>query len=58
MWSWFIGRERQDKRGELTMAEVNVSDLSPAQREVWQAEQDYWGLTKNKDIEGFSGPGA
>lgn len=40
------------------MAEVNVSDLSPAQREVWQAEQDYWGLTKNKDIEGFSGPGA
>ena len=35
------------------MAELNVADLSPTQREVWQAEQDYWVLTKNKDVEGF-----
>lgn len=35
------------------MAELNVADLSPTQREVWQTEQDYWVLTKNKDVEGF-----
>jgi hypothetical protein len=40
-------------KGELTMAELNVGDLSPTQREVWQAEQDYWVLTRNKDVEGF-----
>ncbi len=39
--------------GELAMAEMNVEDLSPTQREVWQAEQDYWVLTSNKDVEGF-----
>ncbi len=37
----------------LALAELNVADLSTAQREVWQAEQDYWVLTKNKDVEGF-----
>ena len=52
MWNWFIDKSAEIKGG-LTMAELNVADLSPTQREVWQAEQDYWVLTKNKDVEGF-----
>jgi ketosteroid isomerase-like protein len=35
------------------MPDINLENLSPAQRDVWQAEQDYWVLTRNKDVEGF-----
>jgi hypothetical protein len=35
------------------MVELSLADLTSAQREVWQAEQDYWVLTKERDIEGF-----
>ena len=35
------------------MIELSFADLTSAQREVWQAEQDYWVLTKERDIEGF-----
>jgi len=35
------------------MAGLNRADLSPAQREIWQAEEDYWVLTKGRDVDGF-----
>jgi ketosteroid isomerase-like protein len=35
------------------MATLNVADLSPVQLEVWQLEQDYWALTKERDVEGL-----
>lgn len=35
------------------MAGMNVADLTPRQREVWQAEQDYWVVTRNRDVDGF-----
>ena len=35
------------------MAGMNVADLSPTQRAVWQAEQDYWVLTRDRDVDGF-----
>jgi ketosteroid isomerase-like protein len=32
---------------------IDLAALSPAQREVWQAEQDYWVLTRDRDVAGF-----
>ncbi len=29
------------------MVTLNVADLSPEQREIWQAEQAYWALVKH-----------
>ena len=37
------------------MATLNVAVLSSEQREIWQAEQAYWALVKNRDIEGLIG---
>src|SRR5262245_28027823 len=35
------------------MATLNVADLSPEQCEIWQAEQKYWALVKERDTEGL-----
>jgi len=35
------------------VAALSVADLSAEQREIWQAEQHYWVLTKQRDVEGF-----
>jgi ketosteroid isomerase-like protein len=35
------------------MAALNVADLSVEQREIWQAEQDYWTLVREDDAEGM-----
>jgi hypothetical protein len=35
------------------MAILNVPGLSPEQREIWQAEQEYWDLVKRSDLEGL-----
>ena len=35
------------------MVTLNVADLSPEQREIWQAEQAYWALVKARDAEGL-----
>jgi hypothetical protein len=35
------------------MATLHFADLSPEQREIWQAEQTYWALVKERDTEGL-----
>ena len=35
------------------MATLHFADLSPEQREIWQAEQAYWALVKERDTEGW-----
>jgi ketosteroid isomerase-like protein len=35
------------------VAALSIADLSAEQREIWQAEQDYWLLTRERDVEGF-----
>jgi hypothetical protein len=35
------------------MTTLNIADLSPEQREIWQAEQEYWALAKKGDAEGL-----
>jgi hypothetical protein len=34
------------------MATLNVAALSPAQREIWHAEEEYWTRAKDRDAEG------
>ena len=36
-----------------TMATLNVADLAAEQREIWQAEQDYWTLVREDAAEGM-----
>ena len=35
------------------MATLNIADLSAEQCEIWQAEQKYWALVKERDTEGL-----
>lgn len=35
------------------MATLDVADLSPEQREIWQAEQEYWATAQKRDVEGL-----
>ena len=35
------------------MATLHFADLSPEQRDIWQAEQAYWALAKERDTEGL-----
>ena len=35
------------------MATLHFADLSPEQRDIWQAEQAYRALAKERDTEGL-----